>query len=74
MLKVKITQIGDSMGVVLPEEALARLKAKKGDTLCLVEGPESYTITADEQHFEEQMDTAGKIIKKYDNTLKELAK
>jgi antitoxin component of MazEF toxin-antitoxin module len=32
MLKAKITRVGNS-AVVLPKEALARLKVKKGDTL-----------------------------------------
>ena len=36
MLKVKVTPIGNSMGIVLPKEALARLKAGKGDVLYLL--------------------------------------
>ena len=38
MLKVKITPVGNSMGILLPKEALSKLKATKGDTLYLVEG------------------------------------
>jgi len=37
MLKVKVTQVGNSMGILLPKEALKKLKAEKGDMLYLVE-------------------------------------
>lgn len=74
MLKVKVTAIGNSMGIVLPKEALAKLRAEKGDTLYLVETPEGLTLTPYQQDFEVQMDAAGKVMKKYRNALRELAK
>lgn len=74
MLKVKVTAIGNSMGIVLPKEALAKLRAEKGDTLYLVETPEGLTLTPYQQDFESQMDAAGKVMKKYRNALRELAK
>ena len=39
MLALKITTVGSSAGVVLPKEALTRLKVKKGDRLFLLETP-----------------------------------
>ena len=36
-MKSKIRKIGNSYGIVLPKEALARMRAKKGDTLYLIE-------------------------------------
>jgi putative addiction module antidote len=74
MLKVKITSIGNSMGIVLPKEALAKLKAEKGDILYLVDGPEGLTLTPYQQDFEEQMNVAKKVMKKYRNALHKLAK
>ena len=74
MLKVKITPVGNSMGILLPKEALARLQAERGDTLYLVEGPDGYILTPYEQDFEEQMDAASGLMKRYKNTLRELAK
>lgn len=74
MLKVKITSIGNSMGIVLPKEALAKLNAEKGDVLYLIDGPEGLTLTPYQQNFEEQIDVAKKVMKKYRNTLHELAK
>ena len=74
MLKVKITPVGNSMGIVLPKEALTKLKVQKGDVLYLVEGPEGLTLTPYQQDFEEQVETAEKVMKKYRNALHELAK
>ena len=51
MLKVKVPAIGNSMGILLPKEALAKLKSEKGDTLYLIESPEGYTITPYQQDF-----------------------
>jgi len=74
MLKVKVTQVGNSMGILLPKEALSKLKAEKGDTLYLVEGPEGLTLTPYNQDFEQQMKVAEKAMKNYRNALHELAK
>ena len=74
MLKVTITQMGDSMGIVLPKEALHKLKANKGDILYLIEGPEGLTITPCQDEFESQMKTAETVLKKYRNALHALAK
>jgi len=74
MLKVKVTPIGNSMGIVLPKEALTRLRAGKGDVLYLVDTPEGLTLTPYQQDFEAQMDAAEKVMKKYRSALHELAK
>ncbi|HWS40127.1 MAG TPA: AbrB/MazE/SpoVT family DNA-binding domain-containing protein [Arenimonas sp.] len=74
MLKVKVTSVGNSMGILLPKEALSRLKAERGDTLYLVEGPDGYTLTPYQQDFEQQIDAAKSLMKRYKNTLRELAK
>ena len=74
MLKVKVTAIGNSMGIVLPKEALTKLKADKGDVLYLVEGPDGLTLTPYQQDFDAQMRVAEKVMKKYRNALHALAK
>lgn len=74
MLKVKITAIGNSMGIVLPKEALAKLRAEKGDVLFLLDTPQGLTLTPYQQDFEAQLDAAEKVMKKYRNALHELAK
>lgn len=74
MLKVKVTSIGNSMGILLPKEALTKMKANKGDILYLVETPNGYTLTPYQQDFEEQLEAAEDIMSRYKNTLKALAK
>ena len=74
MLKVKVTAVGNSMGILLPKEALIKMKAAKGDTLFLVENPDGYFLTPYQQDFDEQIETAEGIMKRYKNTLRELAK
>ena len=74
MLKVKVTTIGNSMGIVLPKEALAKLKVSKGDTLYLVEGPEGWVLTPYQQDFETQLEAAEAVMRRYRNALRELAK
>ncbi|MEE4376129.1 MAG: AbrB/MazE/SpoVT family DNA-binding domain-containing protein [Candidatus Competibacteraceae bacterium] len=74
MLKVKVTAIGNSMGILLPKEALTKLRVDKGDVLYLVDTPEGLTLTPYQQDFETQMGVAEKVMKKYRNALHELAK
>lgn len=74
MMKVKVTAIGNSMGILLPKEALKKLKANKGDTLYLVDGPEGLTLTPYQQDFESQIEAAEMVMKKYRNAFHELAK
>jgi len=74
MLKVKITAIGNSMGIVLPKEALTKLRASKGDELYLVDGPEGLTLTPYQQDLDDQLKAAEKVMKRYRNALHELAK
>lgn len=71
---LKLTQIGNSVGVVLPKEALAALKLEKGDTLHLTEAPDGFRVTAFDPEFERQMGAAETIMKRRRNALRELAK
>lgn len=74
MLKVKVTTIGNAMGIVLPTEALDKLKVGNGDTLYLIEDAVGFTLAPGQQDFESQMEAADKVLKKYRNAFHELAK
>ncbi len=50
------------------------MKAKKGDTLFLIETKDGYTLTAYDPEFKSQLESAEKVMKGYRNALKELAK
>ncbi len=74
MLKLKVTGVGSSIGVVLPKEALARLKVVKGDSVFLTESSDGFRITPYDPQFEEQMTLARKFMRKRRDALRELAK
>jgi putative addiction module antidote len=74
MLALKLTQIGNSVGVILPKEMLARLKVEKGDVVYLTESPDGYRITPHSDEFEAQMKVARALMKKRRAALRELAK
>jgi putative addiction module antidote len=73
MVKLKVTTIGSSAGVILPKEVLSQLKIDKGDTLFLTESPQGYLITPYNPDFERQMQLATKVMRKRRNVLRELA-
>ena len=74
MVKLKLTTVGSSAGVVLPKEVLARLKVAKGDHLFLTESPDGYRITPYDPDFERQMEHARTLMRDRRNALRELAK
>jgi putative addiction module antidote len=74
MHTLKLTQIGNSVGVILPKEVLARLKVEKGDVVYLTESPDGVRITPHDPAFETQMEVARQIMKKRRAALRELAK
>jgi putative addiction module antidote len=74
MIQLKITQIGNSVGVVLPKEVLAKLGAEKGDVVFLTESPDGYHLRPYDAEFERKMEVARRVMKKRRNVLRELAK
>ena len=74
MVKLKLTTIGSSTGVVLPKEVLTRLRIAKGDTVFLTESQDGYRITPYDPDFERQMELARRVMRERRNVLKELAK
>ncbi len=71
---LKVTQIGNSLGVVLPREVLSELNVDKGDRLFLTRSPDGYRITRSDPDFERQMTKAREIMKQRHDVLRELAK
>jgi putative addiction module antidote len=75
VLQLKVRKIGNSLGVVLPKEAVSRLRAGDGDRLFLIEGPDgAYQLTPYDPSFEKKMEKTEQIIGRYRNTLHVLAK
>ena len=74
MTTLKLTQIGNSVGVILPKEVLARLKLEKGDTLFLTDASGGVMLTPYSPMFESQMTAARTVMKRRRQVLRELAK
>jgi putative addiction module antidote len=73
-MKLKLRAVGTSTGVVLPKEFLHRLKVQKDDQLFAVETPEGYLLTPYDPDVEEQLKIGRKIMRKYRDTFRALAK
>ncbi len=74
-IPTKVRKIGNSLGIVLPKEALQSLRVEEGDTLYLTEAPDqSLRINADKPGFAELMEIAERGMRRYRNALRELAK
>jgi putative addiction module antidote len=71
--KLKLTQIGNSVGVVLPKELLAKLRVDKGDTLTVTETPRGVELTAYDEEFATQMELAEKVMREDRDVLRKLA-
>lgn len=74
MHQLKLTQFGNSVGVILPKELLAKLGVGKGDTLFAIDQPNGVRLTTADADFEAQMAVARQVMKESRNILRELAK
>lgn len=75
-MKLVLKRIGNSTGLILPKELLARLGLAQGDAVIVTETPTGLAIskeTADER-FAEGIEIARKAMKTYRRALAELAK
>ena len=72
-MKLKITGIGNSAGVILPKELLARLRVDKGDELYAVETPDGIRLTTYDPTLAAQMEVAEKIMRDRRDLLRKLA-
>jgi putative addiction module antidote len=74
MTTLKLMQIGNSVGVILPKELLARLKLEKGDLLHVTETPDGVALTPYDPAFDEQLELGREFMREYRDTFRALAK
>jgi putative addiction module antidote len=72
-MKLKITTVGNSAGVILPKELLTRLRLEKGDELYALETPEGIMLTTYDPQLAAQMEVAEKIMREDRQVLHKLA-
>lgn len=73
MDQTKITSIGNSAGIILSKEILAKLRVEKGDTLYVTETPDGIELRAYDPTFATQMDAAERLMREDRDILKKLA-
>lgn len=73
-MKLKITAIGNSAGVILPKELLAHLRLEKGDELFALETPDGIRLTAYDPELASQMAVAEQVMREDRQVLRQLAK
>ena len=73
-MKLEIKKIGNSTGLILPKELLARMGLSQGDEVLVTEGPDGIKISRYAADLEQGMEIARKAIKTYRAALTELAK
>lgn len=74
VLELKLRKIGNSVGVILPKEALAHLKVGEGDIVTLTEARDGVHLTSSNPEFAKTMAVFESLNRRYRNTLRELAK
>ncbi|MEO1281352.1 MAG: AbrB/MazE/SpoVT family DNA-binding domain-containing protein [Pseudomonadota bacterium] len=73
-MKVQIKKIGNSTGLILPKDVLARLGLQQGDDVILSEGPDrTLTVSPYELDDDVTLQLARDAMREYRNTLKKLA-
>jgi len=74
MTSLKLTQIGNSVGVILPKEVLARLKLGKGDTVFVTDAANGVLLTPYDPAVDEQLEAGREFMHEFRDTFHQLAK
>lgn len=75
MLELKVRKIGNSLGVVLPKESLARLRVNEGEILFFTETEDGgYRLSGYNENFAKQVAEAEKIMQQDKDLLRELSR
>ncbi len=73
MTTLKLTQIGNSVGVILPKEILAILNVGKGDELFVSRTPEGIVLRPHNPDFARWMEIGEKVMREDRDVLRKLA-
>jgi putative addiction module antidote len=73
MATAKVIPVGNSAGIILPKEILARMNVEKGDTLYIIEGPQGIRLIPYDQEFATQMEAAREVMRENRDVLQRLA-
>lgn len=74
MATLKLTQIGNSLGIILPKEVLARLKLQKGDAVFVTDAANGVMLTPYDPDLDQQLEIGREFMREYRDTFHQLAK
>jgi putative addiction module antidote len=70
---LKITTVGNSVGIVLPKELLSHMNVEKGDSLFVTKTSDGIHLVPYEEAFAAQMDAAREVMRENRDVLRKLA-
>lgn len=70
---LKLTQIGNSVGLVIPKDLLAKLRVGKGDSITVTETPDGLHLTPWDEEFARQMEIGEQVMREDRDILRKLA-
>jgi len=73
-MKLKLRKVGNSVAMIVPKHVRQKMGVKEGDAVYLTETPDGYRISPYDPEFGRQMELVEEGMKKYRNSLRELAK
>lgn len=73
-MKLKVTTVGNSAGVILPKELLSRLRVGKGDSLYATELSDGVKLTPFDPELAGKMEVAERVMREDRNVLRKLSK
>jgi putative addiction module antidote len=73
-MELKVRKVGNSLGVILPREVVARLQVGEGDSLSLIESSSGFRLSPYDPDVARQVEVGKRVMRRYRNTLRELAK
>ncbi len=74
MSALKLIQVGNSVGLILPKEVLARLRLEKGDMVFATESPDGLVLTPFDPALDEQLEAGRAFMREFRETFHQLAK
>ena len=72
-MKLKVTTVGNSTGVILPKELLEKLRVGKGDTLFVTDTANGVELSPYDKELAYQMEVVESIMREDCDVLKKLA-
>ena len=73
MAVLKVTTVGNSVGVILPKDLLERLRVGKGDSLYVIETKQGIELTPYNPEFARQIEAAERVMREDRDALRKLA-